>query len=509
MKRLHVMWLNFVRQTSHGAISRHYHTDPFCAPGVANETLSRPLGALELMYHRSFLKGKDMSTQMMHVQSRLPITSFQIEEALKCLSARHPLLRMTIQQENYSVLCFREMKFLEVDFRTVDAEDWITVMEEEEMNRFDPERGPLWRCRLLRCVSGGYFQDQTLDSLGKGVMKYHFVFVFCWHHGLVDGTYIPWLFGDFIMYIDKVRSGFNFRSVKSLPLMPPIDNVIEYSKYINVRSNKDTPSPSILNEEVPSTILRDYTLKYANEIGQLSSKNQKPKDLIIQLDETETQSFFHKCKQNNVTVSGALISACCASLVDLVYKSGTNSIQVDIPVELMVDMRRYIPDSFLSALQGAPYPGVASLHVPLLIKFPMSNQCIDKYNFWKLSKDCTSQIKEATISGYFLRTLNNEVRDSLIHHSNLITTGKSPFVLCISNVGKLDAAIHEEQAGDYILTDICALNSILVDDMPIFFTLSETLRGRLITGICYCANYTSVETAEEFRRNLRWYLTKM
>lgn len=446
----------------------------------------RKLGPLETMYHVFYTRGVDIYAQMATLMCKKPVTLEEVSEAMVCLLKRHPMLRMTIKEteEEYPDFKFVEMNPVKLDIRISRNHDKETLLHEESCKSFAVKDGPLWRLTIV--------DNKAEYPANSSRHDYEFSFVFCFHHSLADGIYLRTLFSDFIEFLDMVqRDTINSSSVKEIEMLPAIESLLPLL----------SPSRRVISSECSSEdsskvidALYAYEAHFYSEIQKLKNRHQSTKSIRSHLQPTKSKNFLFQCKQNHVTVTGACIAASCISFGQLIKASISSDIKVlNIPVEIMVNMRRYTQHN--SMYQA--YPGVAAVHLPLTVKLPLSENLQE--HFWYLAKQCTDDINNMLISGYPLEYMSTEV----VHEINSKPqTGKSPYVLCITNMSSVDGIVKPKQRSRFHLKEFPAMTQIGIDDMPIFYVGILSMAQELHLDIGHCQRYTSQSTAAKFSWNI-------
>ena len=114
------------------------------------------------------------------IDSRQPINAEHVTWALRRLMATHPLLRMRV-----GVLrgewWWREMAACEPEVRVDTSRDWQEVFSRQTDERFDMERGPLWRVTLMPDVTSDYHDASS-------GLPHHCCLVMAFDHAIIDGT---------------------------------------------------------------------------------------------------------------------------------------------------------------------------------------------------------------------------------------------------------------------------------------------------------------------------------
>ncbi|KAL3852703.1 hypothetical protein ACJMK2_016321 [Sinanodonta woodiana] len=463
--------------------------------------LSRALGNLELSYHRNFLAGMDVACAVLHISACEPLTDDHMRTAMFCIARRHPLFRMRIVQDqiNPSMYNFLEMKPILIDFRHENCTNWRYLMSEEGSLSFDVENGPLWRCRLISvketCGKTG------TPTVAKSQRNCQYIFILSAHHAISDTAYFKWFMSDFLQYLRSAQRLEGIGPIYSHPLYPPIESLLR-AVVENLPKEKTSikPNPgSALEPERNDTVLKKYNVQFTNEILSLSGKRLKSLMQTFKLNSVETGRVIEMCKQNEAKLSGAVIAAMSYAFVRLVFGNENRARNLDICMEILVDLRRFLPPNIQEDLNGCPYPGVGSSHTEQRFSVYPSEDVAQSTNMWKAARRYTREIQENLRNGYYLRNIVPK------HH--VPVKGKSHIVMCFSNNGSFSNATSLAQSDGIQICDYLSSSTIVIDDSPIFFVTCHTQHGQLYVSVIYTQNYTSDETAVTFMGYIQSLLT--
>ncbi|KAJ8320885.1 hypothetical protein KUTeg_002472 [Tegillarca granosa] len=461
-----------------------------------NEEQSRPMGSLETMYHKYHKRGIDIYAQIIHLRMLHPINLQQTREALECLVKRHPLLRMTIKElksgssQNFK---FEEMDPFILDLREIYADDLEKVLAYELNNPLNCNDGPLWRFTVI------YSNNSGRKFLGK--LNHNFTFMFKCHHSLADGIYLHQLYSDFIEYVDLIQRGYQIKQqIKELTVLPAIENLIPFM-YAPKARDQILATRNTLGQRKDNLkdALSAYNNRFSGEISNFSKKEISTKVVRMSINMNATARFLLSCKYHKVSVSGACIAAACTSMLDLVRSSLSEKVDcISIPVEIMVDLRRYMIDKTLFD----SYPGVAAIHIPLDVTMNLDINYQEEKSFWTFAKQISMNIETLISTGKPLEVMAEESR-SCDDQNN---TGKSPYVICFTNLSSVDKVLKTSLKDRFKIERFPGITKVTIDDMPIFFIGAFTLNKMFNIGVEYCTNYTSENTAAHFSWKLLSHL---
>ena len=482
--------------------------------------LRRSLGGLEIMYHHTVSKGMDMIYLMTNVSTTFPVTPALTEKALVLLAQKHALLRMTIQSDS-GHMSFLEMDTMRLDFSASDRKDWLSFIMEEVTKPFDISNGPLWKCRLLISTYNSFnntelhFLDENkastirmnerscLNSIPQ--YKYQATFFFILHHSIMDGSYVILLFKQFAELLNLVNcdTDYSINRSETVPLLPPIEDVIVCP--LLQRHRPESPASIHFDKSYPSNeVLLDYNEKFSFEIEDNEICSPRNQCIIFEFTQEESQYIADSCRESGAPANGIFLTASLLAFVDLVYPSSSRN-DFHIPFEFMLDLRRCYSMDFPQEVVKY-YPGAASMHVPFLADIELSSRPVTKQDFRRISKSFGSAITKQIMSADTRQWIRKTIKETLTTQKADTAKGKSPYVLCVSNMGCLDGTLTGDVTKTVRLNELHGHSTVLNDDSPIFFVGSYSLNGRLCGNVSFCENYTSVRTAMEYVNYLKKYI---
>ena len=493
----------------------------------AKHLLRRPLGGLETVYHHAMSKGQDMICLMTKLSTTFPVISDLAKKALHCLADQHPLLRMTIQcapAKTSKQISFLEMEEARIDY-ALQRGDWLSVLLEEVAEPFDVAKGPLWKCRLLLS------QDKVADSSTPVTEKdikpgptvneringtrneptdfvHESTLLFLWHHSIMDGGYVVSIFKEFAEILDKLHSGVTVDSrCLSASLPPPLEHVLQVSSQFtfsqhNARRNinQETCSQSLSSVRPDSShswteTLEDYNRKFLHEIAHFRSTSPRNECMVYEFNEVETKHIRRICKLEGVTANGLFSAASILAFVDLLYPVSQRT-RFGIPFEFMLDFRKHLP---LTTSRGSRkyFQGVASIHIPMMANVKFVTRPVTKQEFWAMSRSFGSAIQNEVDSAQTFQWIKDLVSETT-GQKHPQPAGKSPYVLCLSNMGRMDGVLTGDISKRMKLTGLHGHPTVLIENSPIFFVSIFLLNDKLCGNVSFCENYTSQKTAAEY-----------
>jgi hypothetical protein len=456
---------------------------------------ARPLGRLETMYYLYYKHDIDYSVQMVRLRCVQCVQLSEVRKAMKMLQLQHPALRMFITERKDPLqFHFVEMNPLKIDCK----ESYLStenLLQEELNTKFDSS-GPLWRITVQRLQNDVQKNGDDCSKCRKrDGFQHQFSFALSFHHSLVDGVYMLKLLADFVELLDEVQKNeISMSGIHSRNFPSPIEHYLPAI----LCTDKAVAIPKLCTTSLEA--LAAYNQCFLHEINRLRSNPVQAMAMRTKLVQTKTQQFFSQCKLQGILVSGAIVAASCiafAKQVELAFGSQVKELQ--IPVEVMVDMRRYAT----SVKDFTLYPGTAAIHLPFLIKIPLHEHLDSKELFWQIARKSSDDLYQAIHSTKPITFMKEEVENE-INSINEDVVGKSPYVLCISNVSTFDNIVRPRLRSRFQLKGAPNLSLIGIDNHPIFQIVGFSVVGELHFLISYCNRYTSRETASRFS----WNVTK-
>ena len=468
--------------------------------------LRRPFGGLEIMYHQAIANGTDIEWVLAKVGTVFPVDAAMFEKALFFLADRHPMLRMSVQCDANDI-SFQETDHLKIDFTAPKCDDWLQHVSEEVSIPFDISTGPLWRCRLLKV---GRIDQQNQKEVASDEFMYESTVLFVSHHSAKDGRYLSSIVGQFVNILNDIDlDKLSTNTLQALPLFPPVEDLLvcpPFTRTSEKSAASSSPSSSISANfsDPPTQAIDDYNIKFRREIQDVWSDQPCNRYLIHEFTRKETAKLLRSCKDMGLSSTGVLVAASLQAFADLVY-SPSSQRRICIPFEFVLDLRRFCPKDILESAKPC-LPGVASTTIPMFADLELSRGPKSNDEIWEMSKSFGHAINNEINSQEAFKQALNIINDSKNLNKLEHTKGKSPYVLCISNMGCLDGLNASIVTKRVMIREIHGHSSILVDDCPIFYMCYYSLNGKLYVNISFCENYTSVKTTEKYMDYIKEYI---
>lgn len=444
-----------------------------------NRRYSRKLGPLETMYHTYNCREMDVCPLLFKLSTKSPVLGHHIRKALSYLVDEFASLRLSLVQTGRFEYKFVERERIPISIREVSAESFQSVLNKGCHHRFNFQDEPLWTFTWVRSKRS---DQHSLE------FPHTFQFFFIFHHAVCDFHQGRSIVQSFIRNITLAQGHPLPIKLNYHPFGPSIEQVLPLSL---VARNIN----AVQNRQYDSSALDAYKSTFTSEIVSLERKKLSTEFIKVSLDEQETRSLMSQCRQNHVKITSAITAALSMAFFRLVRgKIPMYSKTFVVPVEIMVDLTRYIIDDKIKK----SLKSVSAIHTPFLVNFDISDfQTLQ--DFWIIAKRIQANLDHALSVGAPMKVLLEDVYSEIC---NPPASGKSPFVLGLSNVGNLDDIVPEACRSEVRVADFIPWTNVTIDDMPIFITSVHTLNKSLVSSIGYCNGYTSNHTADIFAQHV-------
>jgi hypothetical protein len=328
--------------------------------------------------------GEASVSNVVFIESLVPLEKSVLIEALLSLTKVHPLLRMKCEWQKTKGTTHRyltEMEKLtsnELIYSEINTEGskWIEIFEDELLQGFDLSSGPLWRVVRLKEEF-----DPTCD-------KYHNTIVFTFHHAICDGVSIMNYFDKLLEVMDKIFYGDLLdKNLEPLPLLEPLMVLLKHhievpwmeALSLKVKHALQTvfkkPVRNVFLDRFPPPLQRNPEIK--------PKTHMIPSSISVE----DTAIFLKNCKMHKCTVGGALGASMAISVGNLLNSAGTHpSSQLIIGIPLNA-RNECMP--VVNIKQFGCYIGI--VFVPYL--FPAEIVSLNDY-FWDLARKMSAAIQE-------------------------------------------------------------------------------------------------------------------
>ncbi|MEG4516078.1 condensation domain-containing protein [Microcoleus sp. AT9b-C3] len=437
------------------------------------KSFSRKLGFVEMWMALGHEVGGGLIVNVVYLEGIL--TAELVEQALKLVQQRHPMLQVYIV-ESEDGLYFQSTGITEIPVQVIykqDENEAIKIAEKELHTKFTPGKNPLCRLTLL-------YSHQHQNSCEM---------IITFHHGIVDGISCMRFIDDLLFYYQQINEGENIFQVEPLEFIPPIETIVSY----NIPSQNPRENHQLVNEQpsLPPQLIIEH---------QASANERFTRMLPRMLSQEKTKILIDKCKQEKTTVHGAM----CAAMLCAAGKLLSIDTQVNFSYGLPVNLRKYCE------------PEITDQNLGCFISVLGFNQLVEpNTSFWDLARECKSQIHDSLISGVHITKLQQgKLRNSdsyslkqfVIHYmfSKEDTMGRNNF-FSISNTGKFK---FRYQAGKLKIKELYfAFPQHISGDC--FWLGVLTLNEQLFCNFIYVQPVISERTAQLFADDVMTVIEKV
>ncbi|XP_074647962.1 uncharacterized protein LOC141903649 isoform X2 [Tubulanus polymorphus] len=400
------------------------------------------MGPLELIFEFSMkqLQSSVVSNAVFVRTRGAPLSPDVVEKAMRKISRRHPLLRMTtiLQRgpdgyEGY----FEELDRDDViDLEVFDHGDWRREFRSALFTPFASGQ-PNWRLKMFESVKNNDDDDSWTTPL-----------IFSFHHSAIDGVTTVTVFSAFVRYVEQLLAG-NDVSVTSLPLLSSIEHIancsVEIPRVLRIMLKLFTSLPGPLVITVMSKLCAGATrigeifAEKATATRRDATNPLEPHIFSYQFTQEETREIVETVKRNDATIFGAFNSAASFALVDVMRKRGWIPRDESTLIESSynVSMRRFMEPpvdgenvNFMVVLCDLP------------VRVPSANTAA---NFWSQAQNASNAVKKHIKSGTHFAKLReniiaftvviNALGDYLIRLKQRLNPLPLAHPFCVSNRG--------------------------------------------------------------------------
>ena len=386
----------------------------------------------------------------------------RLKKALKLLQSRHPQLRARIVGK-IKKLRFETDERIEIPLKIVQkltAEQFQEVVSEELNRKFDSSRG------LLRTILVRFAKETQLVYL-----------ITISHHAISDALSLVHLHSELLSYCQKPET-----NPTPLPFLPPPEALFpRWTRGIKAKLS------SIL------FILRLFGKKAWYRPKTLSIEANAPiaerSCCIIheQLEPELTKALITSCKQQGVTVQGALNAALLLAARDKIV---SRKKKINVSCQTFVNLRKYLSSQ------------VGNEHLSCLASYLLSFHTITpNTSFWKLARDVKQKIDKRIKSQDLFHCLINS---QLLTNYILANRQQATTTVAVSNLGLLELP---SDYGPYQLEEISFAGSNNLFAGVVFLNVN-TFRGKMLMNFVFSKPSFSGERMIEIVENTFDYLRR-
>ena len=362
-----------------------------------------------------------------------------LKKALKLLQSRHPQLRARIVGKSKK-LRFQTDERIKIPLKIVNkftTEQFQEVVSEELNQKFDSSRG------LLRTI---------LVRFAKEIQLVYLITIS--HHAISDALSLVHLHSELLTYCQQPET-----TPTPLPFLPPPEALFpRWTRRIKAKLS------SIL------FILRLFRQKAWYRPKTLSIEADAPISerrcyiLHEQLEPKLAQALITSCKQQRVTVQGALNAALLLAARDKIV---SRKKKINVSCQTFVNLRNYLSSK------------VDNEHLSCLASYLLSFHTINfNTSFWELARDVKQKIdKRIKSQDLFYSLINSQfLTNYILAHPQKATT-----TVAVSNLGLLDLP---SDYGPYQLEEISFGGSNNLFAGVVFLNVT-TFRGKMLMNFVF------------------------
>lgn len=429
----------------------------------------RPLGFLEQILYMD----QKIIPNMALLCCKKTVKISQIEAALEILVKRHPMLRVTIKEDNNGPY-FIEKSHVPINIRVFDTNNWYPVSQNQYAEHFGDELH-LWRFNLIQ--NDRYNEKNLLH------------FVFSMHHSIVDFPYSFVITLDFLTILKDIQNELHTTQYEEYLFPDSVEQVkgLEYKDATFEESDYSLPTVRI---SPVVTALQAYEYFFRDEIKLLYKRPNIIAATKWQVvDNHKTEIFFSKCKGEKVSKNAAILAALVISFAKLL-KSKECTDDVEVQFAFWTNLRRYMDngDDYYAGLAVVPCP------VSVIVSTKQSSQPV----YWDIARNIRDQTAAVINNRKPLQVLQKDI-PSWIKDGR--RKGKSCNVFTLSNVDQI--VVRPDIENNFRPLDFQVISDVKIDYSPIFLVLTSVLNGSLKISVHYSSQYTSEETAHKFTSNIK------
>lgn len=397
----------------------------------------------------------------------------QIEAALEILVKRHPMLRVTIKEDNNGPY-FIEKSHVPINIRVFDTNNWYPVSQNQYAEHFGDELH-LWRFNLIQND-----RDNEENLLH---------FVFSMHHSIVDFPYSFVITLDFLTILKDIQNELHTTQYEEYLFPDSVEQVkgLEYKDATFEESDYNLPTVRI---SPVVTALQSYEYFFRDEIKLLYKRPNTIAATKWQVvDNHKTEIFFSKCKGEKVSKNAAILAALVISFAKLLKSKGCTD-DVEVQFAFWTNLRRYMDngDDYYAGLAVVPCP------VSVIVSTKQSSQPV----YWDIARNIRDQTAAIINNRKPIQVLQKDI-PSWIKDGR--RKGKSCNVFTLSNVDQI--VVRPDIENNFRPLDFQVISDVKIDYSPIFLVLTSVLNGSLKISVHYSSQYTSEETAHKFTSNIK------
>lgn len=431
-----------------------------------------------------YLFSDALVSNIVFVESLVPLEKEDLVKALFSLAKVHPLLRMKCEWEHNNRYHTEIIQFSQRDilYSEDNTEDWVERFEKELQQGYDLARGPLWRVVKIK---------EEFDSSSE---KYTTILLLSFHHSISDGLSIMKFLDKLLKILDQIHlKTFMPENLEPMPLLPPLLELIKHKtqmswwKRIAFKANDILSSfrggQNSFLDLFPPPLVQNPTMT--------------PKTCVIpgSLTKAQTTVLVQNCKSNKCTVTGALGACFAVAIAKMVDEIGADPIDINLgfPAKIRDGCRPVVSDDSFGLYIG-------------IISFCITQPTTTSQNpfFWDLARKVSSSAREQINAnkqyGYCTlleHGLISSVQNQRKAKNDVKYAGRYP-LFEISNRGNF---VNEKQKS-FIARRVHT--AVSQKDMGPMITVSSlSINGQLHWSVVYSNKAIHKKHASEFTQHFR------
>ncbi len=320
-----------------------------------SEHNTRPAGLQETELCFNYKAGSYISSNVVILQSKRPLTKDDIYEACEALQLCHPMLRSCIVEQQHLGFSFEPMPKIKLNFHVDDTSDWQKVTEEDVLRTFDATKGPLWRVTFLPNatydIQTNSMQTNPEDDDYESY-RHKSACVFSFHPAVVDGISCMKLLDEFLSIISAIVTEHEL-DMAPMAMKPPVEHYFQKEMRTNILEDMISFCMPICLK-IPGFALSLFKSlgndnPYVNNFGYdadgypLQIMRRQTSMIPVEFSKGKTTTLVTKCEEVGVTVQSTIETASLVAMATLITEGKLQN--VIMPSDSTVDMRKFIKDN--------------------------------------------------------------------------------------------------------------------------------------------------------------------
>ncbi|XP_078000317.1 uncharacterized protein LOC144452955 [Glandiceps talaboti] len=434
------------------------------------------------------------------VESRQPVTKELVTRAAQMMRARHPLLRMRvddiIDEHGKARHYFIPMEEEVLDIELIAKDDWQDVHTAELLHNINSKTGPLWRIKIM--------PNNEENGLYQTILFVTF------SHAIIDGNIMMRFIDELLSNMSLVAEGKGDLPV-SLPMVPHALDTFgiqritwwEWFKFKFVLFH-------LLSWHQPVNL---YLAKFGVEIARNPNAKKETRIIPLEFSQQETSKILEKSRCHKATVSGTLAAA-AAVAISQIMQDGVLKSPLTVPTSFATDARRICKPPLDATKTFAIYAPLVDTPIDMKVEANARNPD----EFWRLAAHYTKETHSMATGGWpqtnmkstlFIQNQGYSVDDFILptikddKNGNRFGDG----IFFFSNLGNLSYFTRETPRIFELTRRHCACEMSKFGS--IFCHYICTFDGRLFWSLTYYSHVTTRERAQEYANLITDILTEM